>query len=132
MRLFVLVLAILLLPLRGWLGDAMALEAVQSPHVTMNATHDMTGMDDMAAKATMATGMHHGHTAPTASDAHDSDPTQPDCQGTCTACQLCHSVAMTVWPDAPVFSEAPRQLPVFRPSTFASAVPAHGFKPPIS
>jgi hypothetical protein len=123
MRLFVLVLAILLLPLRGWMGDAMALEAGPQAHVAMSAAHDMTSMDDMtAAAATPAMADMH----------HDSTSAQPDCQNTCTACQLCHSVAMTVWPDAPVFSEAPRQVPVFWPSAFASAEPAPGFKPPIS
>lgn len=57
---------------------------------------------------------------------------QPDCTSTCTSCQLCHNIAMTVWPDMPTTGEAPRAAPSFEPVAFASAEPAPGFKPPIS
>lgn len=116
MRVFVLALAILLLPLRGWLGDAMALD-VAPPAVAAHAdhaAHDMAGMD-------------HDHGATPA-----PAQAQPDCQSTCGNCQLCHSVALTVWPALALLGEAPRQAPVFEPVAFASAEPARGFKPPIS
>ncbi|MEO5738658.1 MAG: hypothetical protein ABIQ82_14530 [Variovorax sp.] len=123
MRVFVLALAILLLPLRGWLGDAMALQNVQ-PQQTMaaEASTAMHAMHDMADMA------HDDASHPPA--AHT--PAAPDCQTTCTHCQLCHSVAMTVWPELALLGEAPREAPSFRPVVFASAEPARGFKPPIS
>ncbi|MDM0059246.1 hypothetical protein [Variovorax fucosicus] len=126
MRVLVLALAILLLPLRGWLGDAMAVQSVQ-PQQTMSAEagtalhamHDMAGMTDMAHD--------HGSRPPAA-----HAPATPDCKTTCTDCQLCHTVAMTVWPELALLGAAPRETPSFRPVVFASAEPARGFKPPIS
>lgn len=124
MRVLALALAILLLPLRGWLGDgmatAMAVEAVQSSAADRShtaaedhSTHDMAGM------------AHDGH----ADDAQHGDP---DCHGTCTDCQLCHSVAMTLWPESAAAIAAPHVTPAFAPAAFASAEPARGLKPPIS
>jgi hypothetical protein len=116
MRVFVLALAILLLPLRGWLGDAMALQMVpqhQAPTTTET--------------------VHQGHAGHADAEGHEAlAAAPPDCQTTCTHCQLCHSVAMTVWPAVPLLGEAPRHAPAFEPVAFASAEPARGFKPPIS
>ncbi|MEO5737986.1 MAG: hypothetical protein ABIQ82_11060, partial [Variovorax sp.] len=76
MRVFVLALAILLLPLRGWLGDAMALQNVQPQQtmateaeagIAMHAMHDMAHDD--------ASHLPAAHT-----------PAAPDCQTTCTHC----------------------------------------------
>ena len=131
MRVLVLALAILLLPLRGWLGDAMAVQGVQGaqPQQTMSASAEagaaLHAMHDMADTA----GMAHDHAShPPAAHA----PANPDCKTTCTDCQLCHSVAMTVWPALALLGAAPREAPSFRPVVFASAEPARGFKPPIS
>ena len=134
MRVLVLALAILLLPLRGWLGDAMAVQSTQSQQTmsmsagagtAMHAMHDMAGMAGMADTADMA----HDHAShPPAAHA----PANPDCKTTCADCQLCHSVAMTVWPALALLGAAPREAPSFRPVVFASAEPARGFKPPIS
>ena len=121
MRVLVLALAILLLPLRGWLGNAMALDAFQ-PVAAAHATDVMQTGDDHSM---------HGM-------AHADDGTvqpaqaQPDCQTTCTNCQLCHSVALTVWPALVLLGDAPREAPAFEPVAFASAEPGRGFKPPIS
>ena len=116
MRVLVLALAVLLLPLRGWLGDAMALDIVQ-PVASAHAAHAMHDMGEMA------------H----AVDGETQQPqAQPDCHSTCTHCQLCHSVALTVWPAVTLVVEAPREAPAFEPVAFASAEPGRGFKPPIS
>lgn len=133
MRVFVLALAILLLPLRGWLGDAMAMEMTQQQVVAAVTVvaHEAASAQDAHADhamhdmASTADGMHTGHAS------HDP-AAQPDCQSTCTDCQLCHSVAMTVWPEMPTTGEAPRATPSLAPVAFASAEPAPGFKPPIS
>lgn len=121
MRTFVLVLAILLLPLRGWLGDAMAVESMQPQH-EMHATHEMHGTGATADIAGMDIVE---ATATTSSDAHH------DCQSTCTDCQLCHSIAIAVWPQVPSLAEAPRETPTPLSVAFVSAEPAPDFKPPI-
>ncbi len=123
MRVLVLALAILLLPLRGWVGDAMTIEAVtlpaaaQSTHSMAGTTHDGHGGHDA----------HQGHGAP----AETSQPSH-DCHSTCGDCQLCHSVAVTLWPALATLVEAPRAAPAFATAAFASAEPAPGLKPPIS
>lgn len=118
MRVLVLALAILLLPLRAWLGDAMALEGLRPP---VTATAAPQADHAMHAQGAME-GMAHHHAAASA----------PDGQGSCTHCQLCHGVAMTVWPEVPMLGGSPRAAPAFGPAAFASAEPAPGFKPPIS
>ena len=124
MRSLVLVLAILLLPLRGWLGDgmgtAMAIEAAQAP----------AAVHAMSADAHSMHGMHEMHEAEGTS--HEAHTTAPDCHSSCSDCQLCHSVAMAVPPALTAAVEAPRTAPAFAPGAFASAEPAPGFKPPIS
>jgi len=126
MRVLVLALAILLLPLRGWLGEAMgtamAVEAVQSvaaAHATHTTTADGHAMHDIA-------GMAHDLHAP--QDAQAS----PDCGASCGNCQLCHTVAMTSWPELAPPLAPPRAAPSFVPAAFASVEPAPGLKPPIS
>lgn len=119
------VLMIALLPLRGWVGEAMAGQMIaQQLAAVAQAT---TPADDAA------TGAHtdcHGQVtadAPPAAEASSS----MDC-GSCTSCQVCHSVAMA----APALTAAaPLQphpaLPAYG-RQFASAERSPGFKPPIS
>ncbi len=121
MRVLVLALAILLLPLLGGFGDAMALQMAQQQ------TPQPAGM----AHAGHGEGAHAAHAAQ-AGHEEAASATSSDCQTTCTNCQLCHSVAMTVWPEVPMLAEAPRPAPAFEPASFASAEPGQGFKPPIS
>lgn len=113
---------IVLLPLRGWVGDAMAMEMEMMAPATAQAEPasdmhtDMAMMDDCP-----------GHAA-----AHDGAQAKTvDCN-TCTVCQICHAVALT--PSVPYLAPAP--LPASRPPAvaphFASAERAPGFKPPIS
>ncbi|RZI78125.1 MAG: DUF2946 domain-containing protein [Variovorax sp.] len=124
MRILILALAILLLPLRGWLGDAMAIDAMHTPAAAVQAMADGgRAMHDMAGMS---------HDAHAAHDVHGAQQADPDCQSTCGDCQLCHSVAMTVWPELADALEAPRAAPAFSTTAFASAEPAPGFKPPIS
>jgi hypothetical protein len=143
MRVLVLALAILLLPLRGWLGDAMAIGMVQQ-HVAAQAlaahgAHDAHGVQsrhtahaDHAMHDTAATTHEVGDDGGLA-HAHGATTTGPcDGQTTCSSCQLCHSVAVTVWPEVPLLGKAPCAAPAFEPIAFASTEPAPGFKPPIS
>ncbi|MDQ0037729.1 uncharacterized protein involved in copper resistance [Variovorax boronicumulans] len=141
MRTLLLALMIALLPIRGWLGDAMAVEMVRhslpaaslvaqeaSPasaavdahcHEAMEAADDSGGMDTMA----------HHHDDGSSSNDHGTD--HQGC-GTCTACQVCHTVALGGMPLVDIAHSAPQAPPAAHAARFASAEPVLGLKPPIS
>ena len=136
MRHVILVLMIALLPLRGWVGDAMAMELIPARMVAhalqadesmpAPAHHGAMGAAGMAAPPPM-----HADCPGHAGAPDEAQPKAADCS-TCTACQICHAVALT-----PFFPHlAPAPLPANRPLAathhFASAERAPGFKPPIS
>lgn len=117
MRILVLVLAIVLLPLRGWMGSAMALEKPAVPAVN-------------AASQGVAADMTAAHCPEQAAAGQDApDPASHHAQ--CAQCQLCHSAAATV---AALAASAPvpaGALPLSPPARFASALPRLADKPPI-
>lgn len=132
MRRLLLALLIALLPLRGWVADAMALPApTASALVSIAEDHHLTLGKGHFEPETAAVAVFHAgcHDQTLAAAADDADA------GTaagCSTCTLCHSAVI-----APLL--APRlpigQLPAARPAPaarFASAAPAPGFKPPIS
>jgi hypothetical protein len=145
MRTLLLALMIALLPIRGWLGDAMALEMARhsmpaaSASVATSATqaHCHEAMDAMDAMDRMDTdsGMQMAMDMPDSHAAHaDHDNGGADHQGcgTCTACQVCHTVALGGIPVIDTVHGAPQAAPAAHASRFASAEPAQGLKPPIS
>lgn len=121
MRHLVLALMILLLPLRGWAGDAMATH-MASEAVTIEAgaagTHEMSAPTDCQ-----------GHSA--SKQADSSVPTNASGE-TCQACQACHTVALSSSTaiDSVLF-EAP-SLPLVTVAQYTSADTALGQKPPIA
>jgi hypothetical protein len=144
MRHLLLALLIALLPLRGWVGDAMATQmaAGQLQHPSMQAeiqpAHSHSHEEEVA---TAHTGHHEEAAAQAPQTLHDCAEQTADNSGThssdghcgtCAACQACHTVALS--PTAPglvaVFS-APT-LPRPAADQFASADAALGQKPPIS
>jgi hypothetical protein len=126
MRHLLFALLIALLPLRGWMGDAMAtqmaagqlqhqpMQTVDSAHAEPHAEntpplHDCAGQDDDG--STQADGGH--------------------CK-TCAACQACHTVALSrAGPGLMPVLSAPG-LPRTAADLFASADAALRKKPPIS
>jgi len=136
MRFLLIALMIALLPLRGWMGDAMATEMAASP-----------GQASQIAAKTIAAEVHnagesdHFHHEMTATETAQSTP---DCLdhsadtkshgkcGSCSACQACHTVALSSAAQTlrPVFH--PFTLPASAAAQFASAEAALGQKPPIS
>ena len=130
MRIFWLVLLMVLLPLRGWIGDVMATgmagkQLQRAAHAAL-ADPQMTDMDHA----------HHGQTV----------QASPDCAGhevqagghpegsceSCSACQACHSLALLV-PATPLIPlPAERMRALNRADRFASADASPGQKPPIS
>lgn len=141
MRLLLVALMIALLPVRAWLGDAMAMQMVAGPSATLKMAE--SSASPVKAGATFSL---NSETVPlpchdaTSAVGHASDfPTSPtstdpathsDC-AQCSTCQVCHSVALS-----PVIN----LLPMLAMSTqvvhgghalFASAPRAPYLKPPI-
>jgi hypothetical protein len=123
MRRWLLLVMVVLLPLRGWVGEAMAGEmlrqqfAVQQEHhagVAAGAAHDCEHQDH---------GMEAGQ------DAQARPPAAEHCP-TCAACQVCTSVALStpVRPLAMAGFHHPPPMHVQR--AFSSAEPVLAFKPP--
>lgn len=127
MRHWLLVLLIVLLPVRGWAGDAMAFSMGDAPgsHPVAAACHDAAAPS--AGDLTHPDTRHH---AP-ATDAAAQDHGAGD-HSTCTACDICHGPAMALT------AHSHRSSPPLHARTapvserFASALPQRGSKPPIA
>lgn len=137
MRHLFLALMVVLLPLRGWVGDAMAMEllgtALPQP-AAMHAMHDGTRGSDAQTDAGQPIALHAdcpGHAGAANVPADDAAHASTDC-ATCSACQICHSVGLT--PIVPQLAAAPltASQPQGHALHFSSAERAPGFKPPIS
>jgi hypothetical protein len=139
MRIMVLAFMIFLLPLRGWMGDAMAMAMVPTTlHPTHHATKLVADTGLMTASETgfsvrTASSMPSDCNAHLSPDEHPSDGSQQDDDCSVSAsCQICHSIALT----APLPLLAPARLPSAQPQIaarhYASAERTPGFKPPIS
>lgn len=129
MRSVFLALLIALLPLRGWVGDVMAMElmgAALAPPEARSAAHPPH--HDAAGECEHAP-THHGH-ALAGEPADDVQATVGDCN-TCTACQICHSVALAPMPIQAAAPQLALAAPQSRLPQDVSAERAPGFKPPI-
>lgn len=130
MRRWLLVLMLLLLPVRGLVGEVMAGQMLQQQvAAAVQASHDGQAHDHEHGHEAHA-GDHAGHAA---SD-HDGDEhaaAQPtaDCP-TCATCQMCSSVALGTSPAAMAAEPAPQALPHTAQRAYPSAEPALAFKPP--
>lgn len=120
MRLLLLTLMIVLLPLRGWMGDVMALERSAPEHHAVMAAPVQDDCHEMPQH-----GMH--EEAATPDHAHAED----HCSD-CTHCQICHSIALAtaLLPTHP--EQARMRQPLALAQRHASADPSPGFKPPIA
>jgi len=139
MRHLVLALMIVLLPLRGWIGDAMATEMASAAAVHLQTATKTVADHVHQAGATP----HFDHVSLQA----EATRAAPDCTGhgvaeatpgadthcaTCTVCQACHTVALSPAAAHGVAVLSPPALPYSPAAAFASAVAALGQKPPIS
>ncbi len=124
MRALFLALLIAVLPLRSWLGDVMALERI-APVPTAQSEQVTAHGDAHAA------GDCHGAMGHPDAGAADASPGDGDCHG-CTACQICHSVALGVAPPPAITAVRPTLAPPTSLPRYVSAERAPGFKPPIS
>lgn len=128
MRTLWLCLLIALMPLRLWAGSAMLVEHAAAP---VGATVQALAADHPChtppALAQVPHALHIDH-------AHAPDgASQPDTKHlSCTACDLCHTVAhplVTAWLALQV---APQPPPAHRAAAPANARLAPAFKPPIA
>lgn len=139
MRHLLLALMIVLLPLRGWMGDAMATEMASGA-----AVHLQTATKKVADHVHQAgAAPHFDHVSSQA----EAPSAESDCSGhdaangtsvadthcaTCTVCQACHTVALSPAAAHGVAVLSPPALQHSPAAQFASAVAALGQKPPIS
>lgn len=135
---------IALLPLRGWVGDAMAGQLLQQQlhAIKSEATHiDSTGArGQFDAKNQPAHGSDcEGHAGVSLHGAGakggmegmaGGDLSASDC-ATCPSCQVCHGVAIVSPMAAVALSPHPQAVPSRQGEQFASAEAVQGFKPPI-
>ena len=130
MRVWLLALMIALLPLRGWVGDAMALgggSPATSAHGNTalppchgHAVGDSDRLEAVSAHAAAASMVTGGH------------PDDVSDHAGCNSCDICHGIAMGV--GAPVRGDVrpPSARPAWAGVHFASAVLPGLHKPPIS
>jgi hypothetical protein len=118
MRHWLLVLMIALLPLRGWVGDAMAVEMLSQP------AHAAMAMDDHGADH----GADHGHCA---CDEHAAT-TGDSAEHQHNACDVCNVPALAMAMVTLQILPPARSLLALPPERFASSEAQRGIKPPIS
>mgnify|MGYP000889993071 CR=1 FL=1 len=139
MRRWLLVTLVLLLTVRGWVGDAMAGEmlatrlAAASEGTAVVAQHGAHNEASTTAAEPDCHGVMPVALPPAADDPADAQPaaSHADCP-TCSACQICSAVGVLL-PNAPRLPAALAQpVPVARLAVITSIAPVALFKPPIS
>ncbi len=123
-----LALMIALLPLRGWVGDVMAMERVAQGLTTTQAAAAPGDCHEAMASHGHASAQHDDH--PSVADQGSAD-FGGDCGG-CTACQICHSVALAGTFSLTSTAASATSAPQTQARLHASIARAPGFKPPIS
>jgi len=131
MRVLVLALMIALLPLRGWVGEAMAgqmaaqqLIAIKSGAQTPDSMGAGAGFSSQTAMQAMP-----DCPGPMA----EADPaTNADACACCNHCQVWSTAALQAEPGLPPGPAAPHARPATRAERFASAPAIQAIKPPIS
>jgi len=131
MRVVLLVLMMALLPLRGWVGNAMAVDmAAAQAHATMQSrsSTDVAGSAAMPEDCPMHMAAGTGDAAPAVGTPQKAGG---HCQA-CDTCELCLALASFSIPLALAHSPAPSAGPLTEGVLFSSADHATGLKPPIS
>jgi hypothetical protein len=125
MRVLLLALMIALLPVRGWVGNAMAVDmAAQQVTMAQQTASDAepgAGASAMPEDCPMFA-QDSGAQTPVADGGHCS----------CNTCELCLALAFFTWPDLQPTGFTPHAEPLPGGTLFSSAERASSFKPPIS
>jgi cytochrome c553 len=120
MRRFIFILMIALLPLRGWMGEAMATEMAAMNVVATQAANMGSAADITPVQSMSDCDMHKATKA-------DSS----EMKSTCTHCQACHATGLVSAVQISSFDQVRYAQPRAQTSQFASASIAHSQKPPI-
>jgi cytochrome c553 len=120
MRRFIFILMIAVLPLRGWMGEAMATEMAAINIIAAQAANTPATADITREISMSDCDMHKAAKA-------DSSETQ----STCTHCQACHATGLVSAVQITSFDQVRYAQPLAQNSQFASANIAHSQKPPI-
>ena len=134
MRYLLVALMIVLLPVRGWVGNAMALDmaaqqvlmaqAVAPSQLAFNAESPMPADCPMHAQAT-------ADAVDAAAEASQTTGAGAHCNG-CNTCQLCLAFASFTWIDPPTGVFTASAAPQLSGLRFSSAESVSNLKPPIS
>jgi hypothetical protein len=120
MRRFIFILMIALLPLRGWMGEAMATEMSAINLIAVQAINTPANADFPVENGVSDCELHKNNT--TASTTTKSS---------CTHCQACHATGLVSTGQITSFEKVHYAQPLAQASQFASASIAHSQKPPI-
>lgn len=134
MRHLLLALIIALLPLRAWVGDAMAVAMLEHPAVTAAATSEHLDCPGPATLLTtsMKTGQGMGHAAHGMDDHSAKVPQPGQDHHQHSACDVCNGPALVVGSFGAVATAQTHTLLAPLAERFASVAPQQGIKPPIS
>lgn len=134
MRALLLALMIALLPLRGWVGDAMAVDMMgEALLATSNAIKSVVFNAHPAVHSGHFDTHHAACAELTAADPTGDTVGSPDANCTShAACQLCHSMALAPLPLMLASLAGPAGTPPLAQAAFMSAEPTRDFKPPIA
>lgn len=143
MRYLIVTLMMALLPVRAWLGDAMALsmavgDANAMKIVAASAEPARAGSTFSLKKALTPQPCHEAHGEAHTAISHLAETTpsadhtaHSDCNQ-CSTCQICHSVVLSPPAQALPLLALPTQLAHSNHALFASVPRAPHLKPPIS
>lgn len=124
MRVLLLIVMIALLPLRGWVGDAMAIDmAVQQSRMTLAATGEPMP-ENCAMNTQSQSDMLQGVESP------QPDADTPSCN--CNVCDLCLAMASLHFFSPAAAAFIAHDAPPARGTRFSSAERGLSHKPPIS
>jgi hypothetical protein len=133
MRFLLLALMIALLPVRGWMGNAMALDMASQTVAKAQKTGSVAPASTVAnADASMpADCPMHAQPGDQAAPGTDAQVSGVHCNA-CDTCELCLALATSTWLDAAALAFAPHVAPLATGYRFSSADRVSSFKPPIS
>jgi cytochrome c553 len=123
MRRFIFILMIALLPLRGWMGEAMATEMAAMYLIADQATNTPATADIDKNTSMPDCDMHKAAKANTTETS--------ETKSTCTHCQACHATGLVSTVQIANFDQVQYAPPLAQNTQFASANIAHSQKPPI-
>ena len=126
MHRFIFVLMIALLPLRGWMGEAMATEMAAINFIATQTINTPTNTDLVAENGMSDCDLHKSKTAN-----NTSDTTNTTAKSSCTHCQACHATGLVSTVQIISTDKVHYAQPLAQVSQYASASIALNQKPPI-